>query len=128
MKYLAQRNRLRALEAQLAPKGTRIVITGGLPDDYAPAKPTPGPMSEVMAYLPQTTAREQAELERARVTADRIKRIQSATRAVQVAAFADAIDHLERRLDAKEAELEEQALRDAEEAEHKEAGAYRGAS
>ena len=41
MKYLAQRNRLRALEAQLAPKGTRIVITGGLPSDFAPAKPSP---------------------------------------------------------------------------------------
>jgi hypothetical protein len=82
-----------------------------------------GPMKEVFAYLPQTAARDQAEAElaRVRVTADQIKRMQSATTAMQVAAFADAIDHLERRLDAKEAELEEQARRDAEEAERREA-------
>jgi hypothetical protein len=82
-----------------------------------------GPMKEVFAYLPQTAARDQAEAELARVpvTADQIKRMQSATTAMQVAAFADAIDHLERRLDAKEAELEEQARRDAEEAERREA-------
>jgi hypothetical protein len=82
-----------------------------------------GPMKEVFAYLPQTGARDQAEAElaRVRVTADAIKRMQSATTKLQVAAFADAVAHLERRLDAKEAELEEQARRDAEEAERREA-------
>jgi len=82
-----------------------------------------GSMNQVMEYIPQSVAREEAEAElaRARVTADQIKRAQQATTKMQVAAFADAIDHLERRLDAKEAELEEQARRDAEETEREEA-------
>jgi hypothetical protein len=82
-----------------------------------------GNMEQVMEYIPQSVARDEAmaELERARVTADRLKGMQAATTKLQVAAFADAIDHLERRLDAKEAELEEQARRNAENAEHREA-------
>ena len=104
-----------------------------LPDRFAivplargPAPPEAiviGSMNQVMEYIPQSRARDEAmaEFERARVTADRIKRMQSATAKMQVAAFADVVAHLERRLDAKEAELEEQARRDAEEAERKEA-------
>ena len=41
MKYQAQRNRLAALERVLPGKGATIVITGGLPPGYAPAKPLP---------------------------------------------------------------------------------------
>jgi hypothetical protein len=45
--YLAQRHRLDAIEAALAPSGTTIVITGGLPEDaplpqaQSPADPQP---------------------------------------------------------------------------------------
>jgi hypothetical protein len=41
MKYTAQRNRLAALQRQLPGPGTRLVITGGLPPNYAPAQPKP---------------------------------------------------------------------------------------
>jgi hypothetical protein len=82
-----------------------------------------GPMSEVMQYLPQTTARADAlkELERARVSADEIKAIQDKTRGVQAAILADSVAQLTRRMDALVARREEQARRDAEEAEREEA-------
>jgi hypothetical protein len=41
MKYAAQRNRLAALAARLPGPGTTIKIEGGLPPDFAPAKPQP---------------------------------------------------------------------------------------
>jgi hypothetical protein len=41
MKWQAQRNRLAALAARLSPQGTTIKIVGGLPPDFAPAKPQP---------------------------------------------------------------------------------------
>ena len=75
-----------------------------------------GNMEQVMEYIPQSVAREKAEAElaRARVTADQIKRMQSATRAAQVAAFADGVTHLERRLYAFEGRRAAQARRDGE--------------
>ena len=75
-----------------------------------------GNMEQVMEYIPQSVAREkaEAEFERARVTADAIRRAQSATTKLQVAAFADGVTHLERRLDAFEGRRAEQARRDAE--------------
>jgi len=82
-----------------------------------------GSMNQVMEYIPQSVARDEAmaEFERARASADQIKQMQAATTKMQVAAFADAIDQLERRLIAKEAEHEAQIRRDLEEAERKEA-------
>jgi hypothetical protein len=82
-----------------------------------------GSMNQVMEYIPQSRARDEAmaEFERARASADQIKQMQAATTKMQVAAFADAIDQLERRLITKEAEHEAQARRDAEEAERREA-------
>jgi len=97
-----------------------------LPERYAiiPIEPGPAPaeaiaignIEQVLEYIPQSHAREEAaaELERARVAADQIKRMQSANRAVQVAAFADGVTRLERRLDAFEGRRAEQARRDAE--------------
>ena len=41
MKYAAQRNRLAALAARLPGAGTVLRIEGGLPRDFAPAKPQP---------------------------------------------------------------------------------------
>jgi hypothetical protein len=41
VKYTAQRNRLATLLARLPGPGTVIRITGGLPPDFAPAKPLP---------------------------------------------------------------------------------------
>ena len=44
MKYTGLRARIRALEAGLGTNVTKIVITGGLPDDYQPpAAPQPKP-------------------------------------------------------------------------------------
>ena len=61
-----------------------------------------GPMSEVMQYLPQSIARQDAveELEKARFTADEIKSVQDKTRGVQAAILADSVNHLSSRLDA----------------------------
>jgi hypothetical protein len=104
-----------------------------LPDRYAiiPLEPGPVPaeaiaignIEQVLEYIPQSVAREKAEAElaRARVTADAIKTAQAGSRRVLVSAFADGIDRLARRLDAFEEEREEQARRDAEEAERREA-------
>lgn len=41
MKYRAERNRLAALAARLPGPGTILKIEGGLPPDFAPAKPRP---------------------------------------------------------------------------------------
>ena len=99
-----------------------------LPDRFAiiPLEPGPAPpeaivigsMNQVMEYIPQSVARDEAmaELERVRASADQIKQMQAATTKMQVAAFADAVAHLERRLIAKEAEHEAQVRRDLEEA------------
>jgi len=82
-----------------------------------------GSMNQVMEYIPQSVARDEAmaEFERARLSAEEIKQAQAATTKMQVAAFADAVDQLERRLIAKEAEHEAQVRRDLEEAEREEA-------
>jgi hypothetical protein len=80
-----------------------------------------GDMKEVMEYLPQTHARADAEasLAQARVTADQIATAQMATRALQVANFADAVNRLTRRLDSYETERLERTLREQEEEERK---------
>ena len=59
-----------------------------------------GPLSEVTEYIGQSIARADAvaELNRARFTADQIARVQSVTRAVQVATLADTIKQLDARL------------------------------
>jgi hypothetical protein len=61
-----------------------------------------GPMSEVFEYIPQSVARADAvaELNRSRFTADQIARVQSVTRAVQVATLADTIKRLDAMLNA----------------------------
>jgi hypothetical protein len=41
MKYAAHFRRLAALERALPGPGATLTITGGLPPDYAPAKPQP---------------------------------------------------------------------------------------
>jgi hypothetical protein len=75
-----------------------------------------GPYNEMMEYLPQSVARAEAEerLEQARLKADEITQAQTATRALQVAAFCDAVNRLTGRLDALIVRRTEQALRDAE--------------
>jgi hypothetical protein len=77
-----------------------IIPHGAAPDEAIVV----GPMSEVMQYLPQSTARADAEasLKQARITADQIATAQSAVRAIQVANFCDSINALTRRLDAEE--------------------------
>src|SRR6516225_9875785 len=82
-----------------------------------------GSMNQVTEYIPQSVARDEAmaEFERARASADQIRQMRQATTRMQVKAFAVAVDQFERRLVAKEAEVEAQARRDAEEAERKEA-------
>jgi hypothetical protein len=110
-----------------------MTAASDLPDRFAivplargPAPPEAiviGSMNQVMEYIPQSRARDEAmaEFERARASADQIKQMQAATTKMQVAAFADAVDQFERRLIAKEAEREAQVRRDLEEAERKEA-------
>jgi hypothetical protein len=97
-----------------------------LPDRYAiiPVFPSTntdeaiviGDMRQVMEYIPQSVARNDAmaELERARFTADQIKGIQEKTRAVQVSMLADSVTHLSSRMDALVARRAERARRDAE--------------
>ena len=83
-----------------------------------------GPMKEVMAYLPQSIARQDAveELEKARFTADQISSLQEKTRAVQATMLSDSISHLSARLDAllqRRADEERERAREEEEAEAK---------
>jgi hypothetical protein len=83
-----------------------------------------GSMKEVMEYIPQSVARNDAheELERARSTADQIASMQNKTRAVQATMLADSVNHLSARLDtflARRDEEAKRARRDAEEAEEK---------
>src|SRR5262249_54767757 len=82
-----------------------------------------GPMSEVMEYIPQTIARDNAmaELERARLSAEQIKTAQNKTRDIQLSMLHDAITHLSTRMDAFVERCQAQARRDAEEAEREEA-------
>jgi hypothetical protein len=82
-----------------------------------------GSMNQVMEYIPQSVARDEAmaEFERARLSAEEIKQAQAATTRMQIATFADAVNQLERRVLAAEAEREAQVRRDLEEAERKEA-------
>ena len=60
-----------------------------------------GDLKEVMQYIPQSVARDDAiaELDRARFTADQISSLQQKTRGVQVTMINDSISHLSRRLD-----------------------------
>jgi hypothetical protein len=80
-----------------------------------------GDYREVMEYIPQASARADAEREltQARVTADQIQHAQSVTRALQVANFVDAVKQLTRRLDSYETEQLERTLREQEEADRK---------
>jgi hypothetical protein len=82
-----------------------------------------GDYKEVMAYIPQSVARDDAmrELDKARLTHDQIAHAQERTRAVQVCAFADSVKQLTRRLDSYEAEQLEKLIREREEAERAEA-------
>jgi len=96
-----------------------------LPDRYAiiPVFPSTntdeaiviGDMRQVMEYIPQSVARNDAmaELERARFTAEQIKSMQDKTRAVQVSMLADSVSHLAGRLDALVARRTERARQDA---------------
>src|SRR5262245_21805936 len=83
-----------------------------------------GNMSQVMEYIPQTIARDNAmaQLERARLTADQIKSAQAKTRKIQLGMLTDALSHLSTRLDKFVERRDAQARRDAEEAERQEAG------
>src|SRR5262245_29751888 len=83
-----------------------------------------GNMSQVMEYIPQTIARDNAmaELERAQLSADQIKTVQAKTRSIQLGMLTDAMAHLSTRLDAFVNRRQKQARRDAEEAERQEAG------
>jgi hypothetical protein len=52
MQHTSLRNRLDVLEVALGGRGTRIVIVGGLPDDYRP--PVPAPESTALAPADRT--------------------------------------------------------------------------
>lgn len=71
---------------------------GRAPDDAIVV----GPLSEVLEYIPQSVARNDAvqELERARFTTDQIAGLQTRTRAVQATMLADTIKHLDARMNA----------------------------
>jgi hypothetical protein len=61
-----------------------------------------GPMDMLMEQLPDTRARSDAmrRLDEAQLNAEEIAKVQDVTRALQVAAFCDSIQHISRRLDA----------------------------
>jgi hypothetical protein len=73
------------------------VTHGPAPDDAIVV----GDLCEVMAYIPQSIARNGAleELEKARFTADQIASMQQKTRAVQVSMLTDSVNHLSSRFD-----------------------------
>ena len=70
---------------------------GRTPDDAIVV----GPLSEVTSYISQSISRQDAiaELDRARFSADQIAGLQEKTRGVQVSMVAEAIKHLDQRLD-----------------------------
>jgi hypothetical protein len=82
-----------------------------------------GPYNEVMGYIPQSVARQDAveELEKARFTSDQIASMQQKTRAVQATMLADSVNHLSSRLDSLMQRRDEQRRRDAEREEEEEA-------
>jgi hypothetical protein len=61
-----------------------------------------GPMTEVFQYIGQSVARNDAieEVEKARFSADQIAGLQEKTRGVQASMVAEAIKHLDQRMDA----------------------------
>ena len=71
---------------------------GRTPDDAIVV----GPLSEVTEYIGQSISRQDAidALNHARFTADQIAGLQEKTRGVQVSMVAEAIKHLDQRLDA----------------------------
>jgi hypothetical protein len=94
------------------------VKNGTAPDDAIVV----GPYSEVLAYIPQSVARQDAteELEKARFTADQIASVQQKTRGVQASMLCDSVNHLSARLDAflqRKADEEREHAREEEEAE-----------
>jgi hypothetical protein len=102
------------------------VITSRPPDEAIVV----GPLSEMMSFLPDTFARNDAisRLDEGLARAARIDQLQSMTRVCNVLAFADSITRLTRRMDDLEAKradnarrAEEQAAREAEEREEREA-------
>ena len=74
-----------------------VPVPGRTPDDAIVI----GDLKEVMQYIPQSVARDDAiaELDRARFTADQISSLQQKTRGVQVTMINDSISHLSQRLD-----------------------------
>lgn len=82
-----------------------------------------GQMKEVMEYIPQSIARQDAveELEKARFSADQISSMQQKTRAVQASILADNVNHLCARLDTFLQHRAERARADAEREEEEEA-------
>jgi hypothetical protein len=102
------------------------------PDRFAiiPVSPGPapadaivvGPYNEVMEYIPQSVARNDAleKLEHARFTVDQIAAMQQKTRAVQATMLCDSLNHLSARLDSfltRRADAEREEARAREEAE-----------
>jgi hypothetical protein len=81
-----------------------------------------GPYNEVLTYIPQSVARQDAieELEKARFTADQIASMQQKTRAVQVSMLTDSVNHLCARLDSLLTRRDEQRRLDAEREEEEE--------
>ena len=94
------------------------VTHGPAPDDAIVV----GPYNEVLAYIPQSVARNDAleELEHARFTADQIASMQEKTRAVQATMLSDSVKHLSARLDSFLTRRDEQRRRDAEREEEEE--------
>jgi hypothetical protein len=94
------------------------VTHGPAPDDAIVV----GDLCEVMAYIPQSIARNDAleELEKARFTADQIASMQQKTRAVQATMLSDSVNHLCARLDSLLTRRDEQRRLDAEREEEEE--------